>query len=95
MGYWQAFVDRFFSQTGVLRQQLWNSANDENKSYQISTPALARYYWTHFTSGVRNIQMILESAKERDLPNGGHIVESAKTCFIYWFDNDCQVILPL
>ena len=35
--------------------------------------------------------MILEKAHEKDLPNGGHLVDSAKSCFIYWFDNGCQV----
>lgn len=34
--------------------------------------------------------MILEMAKEKDLPNGGHFVES-KSCFIYWFTNGHQL----
>lgn len=38
--------------------------------------------------------MILEKAQEKDLPNGGHLVDSAKSCFIYWFDNGCQVRDP-
>ena len=37
------------------------------------------------------MQMILENAREKDLPNGGHFVDSAKSCFIYWFVNGCQV----
>ena len=35
--------------------------------------------------------MILESVGERDLQGGGHYVESAKSSFIYWFPNGCQV----
>lgn len=84
--YWQAFADRFFSQSGVLRPQLMAAA----KIFEISTPALPRYYWTHFNSGVQNIQMFLENARERDLPSGGHFVES-KSCFIYWFPNGHHV----
>jgi len=91
LNYWQNFVDRFFSPSGVLRQQVWNSDTASTKQFEISTPALPRYYWTHFTSGVQNMQMTLENAREKDLPNGGHFVESAKSCFIYWFVNGCQV----
>jgi hypothetical protein len=35
--------------------------------------------------------MIVENAQEKDLHPGGQIVESAKTSFIYWFVNGCQV----
>lgn len=89
--YWQQFVERFYSPTGVLRQQLWCSTENSTKQYEIATPALARYYWTHFVSGVQNIQMILEQAKEKDLQNGGHFVESNKSCFVYWLENGHQV----
>lgn len=37
--------------------------------------------------------MLVEGARERDTPNGGHIVESGKCSFIYWFTNDCQVCI--
>lgn len=90
IAYWQAFVERFFSPIGVLRQQFWSSADRSTKQWEIATPALARYYWTHFNSGVQHIQMILETAKEKDLPTGGHFVES-KSCFIYWYTNGHQV----
>ena len=83
-------MDRFFSQIGVLRQQYWSSVDQSTKQYEVSTPALARYYCTHFSSGVQTIQMILGMAKETDLPNGGHFVES-KSSFIYWFENGHQV----
>ncbi|EAW14140.1 LIM domain-binding protein [Aspergillus clavatus NRRL 1] len=88
--YWQAFVDRFYSPMGVLRQGVYNPQAG-SKQFEISTPALARYYLTQFTSGIRQIQMLVEGARERDSPNGGHIVESPKTSFIYWFTNDSQL----
>ncbi|KAI9824579.1 MAG: hypothetical protein M1832_001668 [Thelocarpon impressellum] len=90
--YWQRFVDKFFSHAGVSRQQLWHSSDHSSKQYEISTPALPRYYCTHFESGVRNIQMILENAREKELPNNCHHVESPKASFIYWFENGTQVI---
>jgi len=95
LNYWQLFADRFFSPSGVLRQQVYDSDIGELKQFEISTPLLPRYYWTHFSSGVQNMQMVLENAREKDLPNGGHFVESAKLCFIYWFVNGCQVNIPL
>jgi hypothetical protein len=88
--YWNSFVERFYSPGGVLRQGVWNPQTG-SKQFEITTPALARYYLTQFSSGIRQIQMVVEGARERDLPNGGHIVESPRTSFIYWFTNDCQV----
>lgn len=90
--YWQNFVDRFYSPGGVLRQGVWNPQVG-SKQFEISTPALARYYLTQFTSGIRQIQMVVDSAREREMPNGGRIVESPRTSFIHWFTNDCQVWL--
>lgn len=86
-------MDKFFSSGGVLRQQLWNSKDQSAKAYEINFAALPRYYWTLFSSGVHNIQMILENAREKELANGGHFVESAKSSFIYWLTNECQVSL--
>ena len=94
LAYWQKFVDQFFSQSGILRQQLLCQADSSSKQYEISTSALPRYYCTHFESGVRKIQMILENAREREVPNHCHYVESPKASFIYWFESGSQVRLP-
>ncbi|ODM16062.1 hypothetical protein SI65_08496 [Aspergillus cristatus] len=88
--YWQEFVDRFYSPAGVLRQGVYNRQSG-SKQFEISTPALARYYLTQFNSGIRHIQMLVEAVRETASPSGGHIVESAKTSFIYWFTNDSQL----
>ncbi|KAL3462894.1 LIM-domain binding protein-domain-containing protein [Aspergillus heterothallicus] len=88
--FWQSFVDRFYSPTGVLRQGVYNPQAG-SKQFEIATPALARYYNTQFTSGIRQIQMLIEAPRERDSQNGGHIVESPRASFIYWFANDTQL----
>ena len=80
-GYWQNFVDRFFSPSGVLRTQLWSASDQSAKSYEIPTPILAKYYWTHFNSGISNIQMTFIKSSEKDLPNIGHFVECSKCTF--------------
>lgn len=77
----------------MIRQQLYYSADQSTKQFEISpTPTLARFYWTHFNSGVQNIQMIVERFREVDLPNGGHSVTSEKTSFIYWLANGHQLV---
>lgn len=89
--YWMTFVDRFFSLKGVLRHSVWVMDETSNKQYEIPYPALARYFFTHFESGVRNMQLIMERGLEKELPNNGHFVESQKSSFVYWFDNGSQV----
>jgi hypothetical protein len=93
LNYWLSFVDRFFSPRGVLRHSLWIVDENSNKQYEITFPALARYFHTHFESGIKNMQMIMEKGTEKELPNNGHYIESAKSSFIYWFDNGSQVSL--
>ncbi|KAL8708531.1 MAG: hypothetical protein Q9220_006584 [cf. Caloplaca sp. 1 TL-2023] len=91
--FWQMFVDNFFSHAGVIRQQLYYPSDQSTKQYEISpTPTLARYYWTQFNSGVQSIQMILQTFREHDLPNGGHTVTSEKSSFIYWLTNGHQLV---
>lgn len=90
LAYWSSFVDRFYSPTGVLRQGVFNNQAGA-KQFEIATPALARYYLTQFASGIRQIQMLIEGPREKDLPNGGHLVECPKAFFIYWFTNDAQL----
>lgn len=74
-----------------MRQALWNSSTRETKQFEITTQVLARYYFTLFESGIRNVQIMLEGTRETVLPNQGHIVDSPKTSFIYWFENGCHV----
>ena len=83
-------MDRFYAPEGVLRQGVYNPQSGA-KQFEVSTPALARYYLTQFTSGIRQIQMLVEGAHETPTPNGGHTVQSSRTSFIYWFTNDTRV----
>lgn len=91
LNYWLNFRDRFFSPKGVLRHSVWQADDSSNKQYEITFPALARYFYTHFESGIQNMQMIIERGTEKELPNSGHYVESSKSSFVYWFDNGSQV----
>lgn len=93
LNYWANFVQKFFSNKGVLRQTLWDSVQGSpgNKEFEITFPALARYFHTHFESGIHTMQLITERGTEKDLPNGGYFVECGKSSFVYWFDNSAQV----
>ncbi|TVY87574.1 Transcriptional activator, partial [Lachnellula willkommii] len=90
--YWSDFVNRFFSPKGVLRHSLWFTDDGANKQYEITYPALARYFFTHFESGVKTMQLIMEKGTEKDLPHSGHYIESQKSSFVYWFDTGAQLI---
>lgn len=94
LNYWLMFVDRFFSPKGVLRHSLWiTDDGGSNKQYEITYPALARYFFTHFESGIKTMQLIMEKGTEKDIPNSGHYIESNKSSFVYWFDSGAQVRL--
>jgi len=93
INYWLGFVDQFFSPKGVLRHSVWivEEKGNSDKQYEITYPALARYFHTHFESGIKNMQLITEKGLEKELPNNGHYVESQKSSLVYWFENGSQV----
>lgn len=91
LSYWLRFVDQFFSPKGVLRHGVWIDGEGSNKQYEIPFHALARYFHTHFESGIKNMQLIMERGSEKELPNNGHYIESQKSSFVYWFDSGAQV----
>lgn len=92
LNYWLQFVDRFFSPKGVFRHCVFLTGENSVKQYDIPFPALARYFHTHFESGVTSMQMVMEKSVEKDMPpTTGYFVESQKTSFVYWFDTGSQV----
>jgi hypothetical protein len=91
LAYWSDFVETFFSPQGALHHSVWVSDEGNGKQYKITYPALARYFYTHFESGISNMQMIIEQAKEKELPYNCYYIESPKSSFIYRFENGSQV----
>ncbi|RKF84007.1 Transcriptional activator ptaB [Golovinomyces cichoracearum] len=92
LNYWSTFVEHFFSPRGVLRHSVWVMDEKSNKQYEITFPALPRYFHTHFESGIKGIQMILEKGTEKELPNNNHYIESQKSSFVYWFEGGAQLV---
>ncbi|KAI1397473.1 LIM-domain binding protein-domain-containing protein [Hypoxylon fuscum] len=94
LSYWNNFVAQFFSPRGVFRIALWYIGSDQanedhsDKQYEITQPALARYFNAHFESGIRRINLTFERGiTDRPLPNGCHFIENQKASLTYWFDN--------
>lgn len=94
MSYWNNFVTQFFSARGVFRISLWYIGTDPtnedhtDKQYEITHPALARYFHTHFESGIRRINLTFERGIiDKPLLNGCHFIENQKASMTYWFDN--------
>lgn len=85
-------MSEYFSPSGVFRHVLWMVDEAKNKQFEISYPAIARYFNTHFDSGVTNMQLIVQAAVEKDLPNQTTHISSEKSSFIYWFENRSQLV---
>jgi hypothetical protein len=92
--HWSQFVDHFYSPAGVLRHGVLPPQQNVPKMLEITCAMLPRYYHTLFNSGIRRIQTHMEQTRERELPTGGYVVESLRTCYLYWFSNECQVRPP-
>lgn len=83
LDHWSDFVKTFFSPLGVLRHCV--KVDDTSKQYDITFPALPRYFNTHFQSGMTSMQMLVQSGEESRLPNGASCIQSKNTSFVYWF----------
>jgi len=95
--YWENFVKNFFAENGVFRYTIPNTdENDDQmeKLYEITFPALPRYFYTHFESGVKTVQLFLDKdISDRVFPDntGRHEMENKKASMVYWFDSGSHV----
>jgi hypothetical protein len=95
LSYWNAFVGRFFSSNGVFRHSLHITENEEStdKQYEIAFPAIARYLHTHFSSGVKSMQLILgKGTIDRPLHGDCYSLENSKSSLVYWFDSGSHLV---
>jgi hypothetical protein len=88
---WQAFVDKFFADTGSFIHCVYHTATERTKQFEIVYAALPRYFYTLFNTDVTNLQITLDGATEKTAPP-----ELKVTCdrakFIYTYKNQCQVV---
>lgn len=95
LSYWNAFVARYFSPIGVFRTSLHISDAEDttDKQYEIGYPALARYFHTHFSSGVRNMQLIMDKGvTDRQLSSDCHCIENGRASLLYWFETGSHLV---
>jgi len=75
-----------------LVQHIWTAENaGKTKEFTINAPSLPRYYWTYYNSGIQNVQLKIENAKELPLQNNCHYVACEKAQITFWFANGTQV----
>jgi hypothetical protein len=88
-------VHRFFTPRGLFRHSLHGADSEEGgieKIYEIPFPAIARYFHTHFDSGVRSMQLVVERVQgDRPMPGNCHALEIPKASFVYWYDGGAHV----
>ncbi|GKT86539.1 topoisomerase ii-associated protein pat1 [Colletotrichum tofieldiae] len=95
LSYWNSFVNQFFSTKGVFRHSvhITDVEDQADKQYEITYPALPRYFHTHFDSGVKNMQLIMEKGTtDRPLPGDGHWIENTKSSLVYWFESGSHLV---
>ena len=95
MSYWHEVVHRFFNPRAVFRQSIRNEGDDAEKQYEILFPALARYFHTHFESGIKSMQLVLDKGTaDRGLHGDYHAIENGKASLVYWFEGGSHVSFP-
>ncbi|RDA92559.1 hypothetical protein CP533_0923 [Ophiocordyceps camponoti-saundersi (nom. inval.)] len=95
LSYWNIFVARFFSPGGVFRQSLHISDGEDptDKQYEIAYPAIARYFHTHFGSGVKSMQLFMDrGVTDRPLPGDCYCIENARSSIVYWYETGSHLV---
>jgi hypothetical protein len=94
--YWSIFIGRFFSPNGVFRHTLHIGETPEEtaeKQYEITFPAIARYFHTHFCSGVKSMQLIMDrGVVDKPLPGDCYCIENSKASLVYWFETGSHLV---
>jgi len=93
LGYWNEFVQRFFSHKAFFRHTILikEGESQDGKQYELAYPSLARYFHTHYESGIKTMQLVLDKVTaDKQLPNDCHFMES-KASLVYWFESGSHV----
>ena len=92
LGYWQDVMSKYFSEHGSLRQSFFSQRTQNDKSFQLQYPSLARFYHTHFKNGVKKIFMQSFEHMQDTLPNGGYQVWSRKLYITYEYSDGVRIM---
>jgi hypothetical protein len=89
--WWQAFVDRFFAESGSFVHIVCSSSVERSKQFEIVYAALPRYFYTLFNTDVASLQITLDGATEK-VAGAELKVTCERAKFIYTYKNSCQVV---
>jgi hypothetical protein len=88
---WQAFVDKFFTETGSFIQVVSSATSDHTKQFEIVYAALPRYFYTLFNTDVTSLQITLDGATEK-MAGPELKVTCDRAKLVYTYRNHCQVV---
>lgn len=83
-------MEKFFSETGAFLHVAYNKATHRTKMFEVVYAALPRYFLSHFSTDVENLQVTIDGAQERNI-GAETKVECDRAKFIYTYKNQCQV----
>jgi hypothetical protein len=87
-----AFVQQFFSPTGILRHGVCKQEGEEAKIYDVPFSIIWLYFDAHFRGGITNVQLVLDRGMtDRALQHDSHLIENSRATFIYWFGKRSHV----
>jgi hypothetical protein len=89
--WWSDVIAKHFSPFGQLKMQLFNAQTGNDKSFLLHTQSLARFYYTHFIYGIKQIQLSALDHIQRKQENGQTFVQCNTASLTYVFDNDIRV----
>jgi hypothetical protein len=97
LSYWNLFIGRFFSPNSIFRHTLHlgeaSTEDGGDKQYEIAYPAIARYFHTHFSSGVKSMQLVLDKGViDKPLPGDCHCIENPRASMQYWFETGSHLV---
>ena len=85
-------MQKFFTEDGTYRTTVRDTTSPEwSKIFEIRHSLLPRFFLQHFESGVQNIQLGIDGAREKEIGNGYIGVEANKARMTFWFRNGTQV----
>jgi len=90
IGHWQAFVDKFFTETGSFINIVCAFKGGDTKMFDIVHAALPRYFYTQFNTEVENLQITLDGSTEK-VSSTETKVSCDRAKLIYTYRNQCQV----
>jgi hypothetical protein len=90
LDYWNNLIAEYFSPFGTLRQQFFSQKRGV-KYYGLEYSSIARFYYSFFVAGVRQILLHSFEHNTAKAATGATHISSGKASLTYVFDNDVRI----